>query len=134
MIEAMMIRDEIHSGCILSTLTVKGATFQILERPWLDNRPKVSCIPAGVYDATFMERSSSGKYKKVYWLQDVPDRTGILIHNGNIVTHTQGCLLIGDRRGWLSGKPAVLNSRSALHAFTELLNREPLRLTIQGEH
>ncbi|WLQ13320.1 DUF5675 family protein [Hahella aquimaris] len=134
MIEAMMIRDEIRSGCILSTLTVKEERFQILERPWLDNRPNVSCIPAGVYEATFMERSSSGKYRNVYWLRDVPNRTGILIHHGNVVADTRGCLLIGDRRGWLAGERAVLNSRSALRVFVELLNREPMRLAIQGEH
>lgn len=72
-----------------------------------------TCIPEGNYELRKLERSASGKYKKVYWVTGVEGRSGILIHNGNTVKHTRGCIIIGLKSGVLAGRPAVLNSRSA---------------------
>lgn len=128
---AYLLRDTYHHTATLGRLmTDSGHHFHILERPWLDNRNNVSCIPTGEYRCTFMARSGSGKYRNVYWLRQVPGRTGILIHNGNVVDHTLGCLIIGMSRGVLAGKPAVLNSRTALRRFVDEMGREPFKLTI----
>ena len=64
-----------------------------------------TCIPEGTYDIKF--RTVGGfheKYKKRYGadhygmlhLQDVPNFTYILIHQGNSDEHTSGCLILGE--------------------------------------
>jgi len=130
--QAFLIRDDISAECIRGVLVIGGHAFQILERPWRDNESNISCIPAGTYICRFMRRSSSGKYRNVYWLQDVDSRFGILIHSGNIVSHTRGCLIIGARRGRLAGRRAVLNSRTSLGELVDITNDEEFKLTIMG--
>lgn len=129
-----MVRDDIRSDYTLGSFYLDGEHFHILERPWRNNTRNESCIPAGSYKAQFLPRSTSGKYRNVFWLKDVPGRSGILIHSGNLVNHTRGCLIIGKRRGTLAGKPAVLNSRTALLELAALTEREDFHLTIIGDH
>ena len=64
---------------------------------------------------------------------DVPGRSGVLIHKGNLVEHSKGCLIIGKRRGMLAGKPAVLNSGTALGEFNDLMQGETFTLKIIGD-
>lgn len=63
-----------------------------LELPWLDNQHQVSCIPKGTYN---VEKRYSTKYKHHFHVLDVPNRSYILIHNGNYNWHTKGCILVG---------------------------------------
>lgn len=105
----------------------------VLERPWLDNARNRSCIPAGEYKGRFLPRSGSGKYKNVFHLQAVPRRSGILMHNGNVVAHSKGCLIVGLRVGWLASQPAVLNSRSGMQVARDYLGAGPFRITIFGD-
>lgn len=127
-----LFRDEPLSTCIRSTLWAMDRTFYVLERPWLDNRSNISCIPAGAYKCSYLERSPSGKYRNIYLIEDVYGRIGILAHNGNLVIHTKGCLLIGKRRGMLGGQPAILASRTALAEFVALMDRQDFYLHIIG--
>lgn len=129
----ILIRDDVRPDCIRGTLLIRGERFQILERPWVGNSPNLSCIPSGTYAARFLLRSSSGKYRNVFWLAPVAGRSGILIHNGNIVAHSRGCLIIGKRRGTLAGQPAVLNSRTALLELGLLTDARDFHLTILGD-
>ncbi len=112
------------------TLIVNGEIFYTLERPWLNNSRNVSCIPSGEYSVVFLPRSASGKYKKVWHLLNVKNRSGILIHNGNLVAHSRGCLILGAKTGQLSGKPAVLQSRTAMRHLLEIVETEPFSLLI----
>ena len=130
---AYQFRDEVRSTYIRSTLITKGKEFHLIERPWLNNQTDISCIPAGEYRCTFLEHSSSGKYKNIYHIQNVPDRIGVLLHNGNLAIQSKACPLIGKRRGILAGQPAVLNSLTALYEFVELMEREDFILRIIGE-
>lgn len=130
--QAALIRDEVSSMCVRGALYIDGYVFQILERPWLNNRRNISCIPTGKYTANFLPRSVSGKYKNVFHLTNVSGRSGILIHNGNVVDHTKGCLIIGLKRGRLAGKSAVLNSRTALSKLVEITQKQTFELTIIG--
>lgn len=132
-LHGLLIRDDIRSNCIRGTLLIAGTRFDILERPWAGNRRNESCIPSGTYAASFLERSSSGKYRDVFWLRQVPGRSAILIHNGNTADHSRGCLIIGKRRGILAGKPAVLNSRTALGELAALTGHKDFTLTIFGD-
>lgn len=63
-----------------------------VEREWKDNKKRVSCIPAGDYKVV---KHFGEKYKDVWRLEEVPNRDGILIHCGNVVDDTVGCILIG---------------------------------------
>lgn len=74
-----------------------------LEETWLDNIPRESCIPEGVYEVV---KYSGTKYKDVWLVKNVPGRSAILIHWGNTEQNTAGCILMGkyyaqfgDRRG-----------------------------------
>lgn len=129
---AILLRDEVRADSIRGVLFAGGKFFHTIERPWKNNTRNESCIPAGEYQTTFLPRSASGKYRRVYHLQSVPGRTGILIHNGNLVDHSRGCLIIGLRRGSLAGKPAVINSRTALNQLFQVMGTEPFQLQIIG--
>ena len=100
--------------CTFGALVVGSELFRTLELPWLDNARNLSCIPPGEYEVEYMERSASGKYRGCYHIKNVPGRSEILIHNGNLPAHTRGCVIIGKKTGTLTGIPAVLNSVSAL--------------------
>lgn len=127
-----LIRDKQNKQATQGTLIAGNKSFYVLENPWLDNRNNVSCIPRGTYKVHHLKRSSSGRYKDVYWVRGVNGRRGILIHAGNITKHTKGCLLIGKRRGFLGGLPAVLASRTALKTFVNHMGRKPFTLKVMG--
>lgn len=128
--KAYLIRTERKSTHTLGVLVVGYTKFYIIERPWLNNARNISCIPAGTYQVDYLERSASGKYKKVYHVRNVPNRGGILIHNGNLVTHSKGCLINGLRAGYLGGARAVLSSRSAMRKLREVVGQESFTLEI----
>ena len=125
-----LIRKEFYTTCTRGHLLVRDTVFYILELPWRDNLPNISCVPTGEYEVVYLPVSSSGKYKNVYLLRNVPGRGGVLIHNGNIVDHTHGCLLIGLSLTTMAGRLAIANSRTALFNFTNLLNQKNFTLQI----
>ena len=51
-----------------------------LELAWKDNERRVSCIPAMIYNVI---KHKSPKFGDSFWIQNVPDRSEILIHIGN---------------------------------------------------
>lgn len=132
-LSAILIRDEILTNCIRGTLIIDGNEFAVLEPAWRNNKNNISCIPAGDYEVAYLAKSASGKYKDVYHILDVPNRGGILQHNGNVVSHTLGCQLIGKYRGILAGQPAILNSKTALGELHEITGRQNYKLKIIGE-
>ena len=89
-----------------------------LEESWLNNQRNISCIPEGTYQ---VRKYSGTRYKEVWKLDNVPNRSAILIHAGNTEYDTQGCILVGRRFGVLSQKRAILDSRSALTALRQTL-------------
>lgn len=130
---AILFRNEFFENAIRGVLFFDGQLFSVLEPAWRDNQRNISCIPAGEYEVAYMERSASGKYKDVYHILDVPNRGGILQHNGNVPAHTLGCQIMGLKRGVLGGQPAVLNSRSALNVLHEITGRQNYKLIIIGD-
>lgn len=63
-----------------------------LERPWADNKPKISRILPGTYHCI---PHTGSHFKDVWELQGVPNRSAILIHGGNVIADTEGCILVG---------------------------------------
>ena len=88
-----------------------------LEDPWLGNETNISCIPEGEY---IVEAFNGNKFKNVWKLQDVKDRTDILIHAGNTVKDTHGCILVGST---FNGN-TISNSQSALDFLRDVLPDE----------
>jgi len=102
-----------------------GKQIKTIEPPWLDNKANVSCYPEGAYLVKWLPRSASGKYKRVWHVQNVPDRVGILWHIGNLVSHTQGCTLTGLKHGWLGNERAVLSSGAGMNRMrSELAGKD----------
>ena len=63
-----------------------------LEEPWRDNARMASCIPSGEYSVS---KYSGTRHKNAFYVHDVPDRSDILIHEGNTLKNTSGCILFG---------------------------------------
>jgi hypothetical protein len=66
--------------------------FNSLELPFLNNKLKISCIPAGKY--TIVKRVSK-RFGNHFLVKDVKNRSYILIHHGNYYYQTEGCILVG---------------------------------------
>lgn len=96
------------------------------EDPWNSNKPNISCIPAGTYSCV---KHTGRKFSNVWVLLDVPGRSGILIHNGNNIDHTEGCILVGQGFN-LFGRPGVINSVDTLNRLRQKLPDE-FELTIR---
>lgn len=88
------------------------STYQTVERQWLNNVQRHSCIPTGVYNTyTDMHR---GKYECIE-LEDVPRRSQIQIHIANLVEELLGCIAVGMKLGSYKGRWCVLQSRIAFN-------------------
>lgn len=107
-----------------------------IELPWRDNMPTESCIPTGVYTCEVVK---SPRFKReLYEVKNVPGRSNILIHVGNIAgdihrgrgTDSQGCILLGMRRSTIRAQDAVLDSRLAVQKFMDTLQNKEFMLHI----
>jgi hypothetical protein len=120
--ELILKREIISNKAILGTIELdKEELCKTLENPWLNNQPFISCVPAFKYIA---KKYSSSSYDNVWELQNVKDRSKILIHNGNLEKHTQGCILVGASWGFIDQELAVLNSVATLNRLHKKLDNE----------
>ena len=87
-----------------------------LEREWNDNKRNVSCIPTGTY---ICRRVQSPKFGDTFEVCDVPGRSLIRFHWGNIEDDSHGCILTGEMYEKLKGKIAVLASGKGYKEFKE---------------
>ncbi len=91
-----------------------------------------TCIPLGTYDLGLrFSPNFSKKYApagtnpedyKMIWVQNVPGYEYILIHTGNTISDTEGCLILGKTIGRIKDKfgvdrEAVLNSKAVYFEF-----------------
>lgn len=112
----------------LGALIYKGKFLCLtLEPPWRENRRNVSCIPLGMYRCS----RKNGKWV----VNNVPGRTGILIHKGNSHYDTTGCILLGLELTYAVGKTRMLlHSNSAFDVFDkQLLADKEFTLQIKKE-
>lgn len=146
MLRARLLRDPSTEHGTLGRLLCGGGpggggpSLHVMEPPWRDNRPNRSCIPAGLYEV-WPHRSP--RYGACYLVRDVPGRSHILIHAGNVGgdverglhTHTHGCLLPGLTRGRLRVRGrmqrAVLSSRPAVRHFMQWADGRPVEMEVQ---
>ncbi len=118
-IGVLEIHDEMH--------TLDRGHIFTLENPKRETS-KDDRIPAGIYKCA---PYSGVRFKNVYLIKDVPNRTGVLFHWGNVEKDTEGCILLGNRVGELNGEPAVLNSRACFKRFRDLIGNNEFLLTIE---
>ena len=132
---AHLFRTKRSSHGTEGILSIGSFSCFSLELPWKENRPNVSCIPQGKYD---VQIRMSPKFGKVYHVTEVPGRSHILIHAGNLAgdteqnlkTHVQGCILLGKYRGILRNQRAVLCSRPTVRSFINYLESTSFKLEI----
>lgn len=88
--------------------------------------PNETAIPAGTYK---VEVTYSPRFKRnLPLLVDVPNYTGIRIHNGSNKDHTSGCILVG----FNTAKGKLTDSRKTADQLTEKLKSlsEPIEIEI----
>lgn len=99
-------RDDGTFGVLLANGRPIAVT---LERPWRDNRKGESCIPVGRYTCV---RVNSPRFGLTWMVSNVPDRSEILFHSGNIFTDSHGCILVAERfETWSDGSVSIADSR-----------------------
>jgi hypothetical protein len=95
-----------------------------IELPDLGNQHNISCIPEGKYDCMKIVHPKLGN---VFSVLTVPDRTGIMIHQGNYVNgphqNSTGCILPGEFFEDLDGNGTidVCNSKKVMDCLNEIL-------------
>ncbi len=112
-----LIRLEKGPEGTFGVLRLDGRVFCVtLEPPDNGNAREISCIPAGNYICCRVE---SPHFGRTYEVRDVPGRSHILFHRGNMVDDTKGCVLLGSGFGRLHGDRAILDSGRAFSRFLE---------------
>ena len=128
-----IVRYESTDMGTFGILTLKDLTLHTIERPWLNNEPFKSCIPAGDYALVPFTRSNGAN---VYALvgngvsieQDYESkRYAILIHIGNYVDDVVGCIAPGLSRD----RNMVQHSSKAMGLLMERLTTAVPLLTIE---
>lgn len=101
-----------------------------VERPWIDNKPYVSCIPEGIYKAVYRPTTTPvpDSMGGMTWYLiggvvgfDRGDRTRIAIHIANTVSNVEGCIGLGQHLGAIGSDWAVMSSRNAMEQFREIM-------------
>lgn len=127
-VEITRLEESKHGtiGVIRVNKVILGFT---LEPPDQFNSRNISSIPAQQYRCVPYHSEVHGK---THIVTDVPGRSGILFHPGNVVGHTAGCILIGSEVGKLKGDRAILNSGQTFKRFIEAVGvGEEFHLTIR---
>jgi len=106
-----------------------------LELPWRDNENRRSCIPPGPGEGAITykaKRHESPRYGECLWLPGVRGRSEILIHAGNYVSDTLGCILVGAQFRDLDGDSLtdVTSSRQTLRVLLQKIDGEDVELKI----
>lgn len=96
--------------------------FKTLELPWLNNWPRISCIPVGTYSIIKLAPTDNIPYEHLGLLL-VPKRSGICVHAGNFNTQILGCILVGIDYKDINedGQLDVINSRETLDKLIKLM-------------
>ncbi len=96
-----------------------------LELPWNNNQLRSSCIPESKYK---VHKIYSPKFGQCFHLQDVLDRSGILIHVGNFASLTEqsdttGCILPGTAFMDINsdGNVDIIQSRATMNKLLNFL-------------
>ena len=115
--------SESDDGIFGQFLDVDGNMLCVTgELPWLENAPQTSCIPEGTYHCI---QHNSPNHPNTWEVTNVPNRSAILIHNGNAPKENSlGCILVGKAFGFIDGLPDVTESVITLNMLRTKLPSE----------
>lgn len=94
-----------------------------LELSWKENERRKSCIPCPK-NFYLVRNHRSPNHGECFRLDYVKDRLNILIHKGNTIKDTKGCIIVGMSLGNIKGKPAVLQSTEALQLLRSIFKTD----------
>jgi len=110
-----------------------------LERPWLDNKLNVSCIPEGIYELKLREspivkKMTHKRYTQGWEVMDVKDREYVMIHPGNYVADSEACILVGEKMTVNQNKGLMItNSQNTFNKLMkELSKQDSWNIDIRG--
>jgi len=127
------------NNCTVGKLYIDSVLLcYTMEKPWLDNAVRVSCIPSGVYE---LNPCISPRFGETYCLENsaldvslcgCTARTHILIHKANMESQLLGCIAPVSSFGVLNGKGewCGLSSGAAYNKLMALLDKKPHTITI----
>ncbi|WP_432736487.1 DUF5675 family protein [Maridesulfovibrio sp. FT414] len=132
---ATLLRRPYTDQGTIGVLTIPEVDFQCfsIELPWRENQNSVSCIPVGTY--SLFRRWSDHWNSFVYQFRNVPGRSAVQIHWGNVAgdktlgyrSNSLGCVLLGSVLCEIWGQQAVGNSKPTFRRFLNAaLGRELL--------
>jgi hypothetical protein len=123
-IELKIVRLEQSDQGTLGVLLINREIFCFtLEPPDRDNQANISSIPAN--RAYLCRPFTSEKFGHTFEITDVPNRSAVLFHAGNVVADTRGCVILGATVGKLkTWDRAVLNSGDTFKRFMSLVGKE----------
>jgi len=101
-----------------------------LELPWKDNERRISCIPEGTYKAV---KHRSPKFGNSVWIQNVPNRSEILIHPANYVRQLLGCIAVGKDLRDIDGDD-LEDTTASRNTMNELLGLLPDSFEVKIEY
>jgi len=107
-----------------------GIEIFTVEDAWRENQQNISCIPLGSYQCSprFYNR---GGYPAIR-VENVENRSYILIHRGNTEVDVEGCIVTGTKLGFINNRWAVANSRAAFDIVVQHFGNK--RFELQIEH
>lgn len=115
-------------GTFGELVTPSGLYYATVERPWLENKRGVSCIPEGVYVCR-PRKFHKGGYDAIE-ITNVQDRTHILMHVANYPSQVMGCIGINTRHGAINHQWCGLSSKKAFKSLMAELGGETFKLSI----
>ena len=112
-----------------------GECYTLEHLPRAKKIMKRTGIPAGCY--TLGYRWSSKRGRKMPFVENVPDFRGIMLHTGNSLADTQGCILLGDTTDVTYNM--ILDSRRAFQRFMrwfapQITNDEEIVINIYNKY
>lgn len=101
-----------------------------LERKWQDNHESESSIPIGNYSC---KRVTSAKFGNTFEVENVPNRTAILMHKGNLQSDSHGCILIASGYAPINHQLGISNSGEGYTRFMDYMKDDnEFQLTIKN--
>jgi len=126
--DVYVIRDLFFDGkASLGTCFVYDGKKQLfksdsLERGWVNNESRISCIPTGNYELVL---EHSNKFKKDLWeIKGVHGRSECKFHAANYWKQLNGCIALGKNRKYIDGDSImdVTSSRDTMKLFHNALD------------
>lgn len=107
-LDRSQLGPDFTAGILTAPSTVEGLPDLVLatvERPWLNNAPHISCIPAGLYP---MQYAWSDRWQRIMpFVMDVPFRDLIEVHVANVAADVEGCIGVGLRATTTGVGPSI---------------------------